>query len=61
MGTGNAWSLEKSDIIINPVLPNASAGEVKLADGDAWISGRTVKIIVTPASDFKTKKSPIAC
>ena len=59
VGAGNVWSLEKSDIIINPVLPNASAGEVKLADGDAWISGRTVKIIVTPASDFKTKKSLI--
>jgi len=59
MGTGNAWSLEKSDIIINPVLPNASAGEVKLADGEDWLSGRTVKIIVTPAPGFKTKKSLI--
>jgi hypothetical protein len=59
MGMGNAWSLQQSDIIINPVLPNASAGEVKLADGEAWLSGRTVKIIVTPASGFKTKKSLI--
>lgn len=59
VGAGSAWALDRSDIIINPVLPNASAGEVKLADGDAWISGRTVKIVVTPASGFKTKKSLI--
>ncbi|MBO7115784.1 MAG: hypothetical protein J6V87_01900 [Prevotella sp.] len=59
VGAGNAWSLERSDIIINPVLPNASAGEVKLAEGDAWLSERTVKIIVTPAPGFKTKKSLI--
>ena len=59
VGADNAWSLERSDIIINPVLPNASAGEVKLAEGSDWLSGRTVKIVVTPSSGFKTKKSLI--
>ena len=48
------WALEQSDIIINPVLPNASAGTVTSS-----LSGRTVTLTVTPSANYKTKKSLI--
>ena len=54
VGALDAWALQQSDIIINPVLPNASAGTVT-----ASLSGRTVTLTVTPSANYKTKKSLI--
>ena len=54
VGALDVWALEQSDIIINPVLPNASAGTVTSS-----LSGRTVTLTVTPSANYKTKKSLI--
>ncbi|MBQ7419157.1 MAG: hypothetical protein IJV17_00285 [Prevotella sp.] len=59
MGAGEMWAIERGNIIINTVKPNAEAGTVRLPDGDGWLSGRTVTIVVTPASGYKIKKSLI--
>ena len=54
VGAGNAWA-DGPKVIVNPVLPNASAGTISYS-----ISERQVTLTVTPASGYKIRKSLIS-